>query len=125
MGLLDEYYYPYANRLADLLSQETGGYGARTDGTNKGKGFFGELKNTVGGASTELSAETTLMDGSNLLYPLISQNQSFKDMNNLLTGGKPTGQMYDQAIRDALSRKLTGRSPFADWYETRGYSQER
>lgn len=123
MGLLDDYMYSgNQNRLADLVAQATNGYGTRTDGSLKGMGFFGELQNTNGGKSTELSAETTLRDGSNLLYPLISKNQSFKDLNNLVTGGKPSDQMYDQAIRDALSRKLTGRSPFADIWEMRNYS---
>jgi hypothetical protein len=123
MGLLD-FGGGYANKLADMINRVNGGYGARPDGTMKGRGFFGEMGNG-NNISTELSSETTLRNGNNLLYPLMSKGQNFKDMSNLLTGGRPSDQMYDQAVRDALSRQLTGRSPFADWHEAKPWIKDR
>ena len=121
------YTLPANNGLANLISQETGGMGVREDGTQKDLGYFGPMTfddNRGGvGQSTELSADTTLKNGQNLFYPLISQRQSFKDMSNLLTGGRPSNEMYDTAIKDALSRKLTGRSPFAGLLEQRKYGE--
>lgn len=121
MGLLDNWMYRPNNSLLNIINQESGGYGVRPDGSSKGRGFFGELNNG-NGISTEISSEETLRNGKNLMYPLISPNQSFKDLSNLLTGGKPTNEMYDAAVRNALSRQLTGRSPFADLGEEKSYT---
>lgn len=121
MGLLDDVMYRPNNSLLNIINQESGGYGVRPDGSSKGRGFFGEL-HVDGGVATELSSETTLRNGQNLMYPLITPNQSFKDLSNLLTGGKPSGEMYDAAIRNALSRQFTGRSPFAELGEERSYT---
>lgn len=120
MGLLDEFMYQPNNSLLNIINQETGGYGTRPDGSSKSRGFFGELGNGDG-ISTEISAEETLRNGKNLMYPLLSPNQSFKDLSNLLTGGAPSNEMYDAAVRHALSRQLTGRSPFAELGEENSY----
>lgn len=121
MGLLDNVMYKPNNGLLNMINQETGGYGTRPDGSSKGRGYFGELV-SGDGISTEISAEETLRNGKNLMYPLLSPNQSFKDLSNLLTGGKPTNEMYDAAVRNALSRQLTGRSPFAELGEENSYT---
>ena len=99
------------NEWANLL------YGSRIDGTAKGRGFHGPLKTNDGEVMTELSAHTTLPDGRTLVYPLITPNQGFKDLSNVLTGGQPTPQMHEQAYLHALSRHLTGQSPFANPWE--------
>ena len=69
---------------------------------------------------TEFSGEADV-DGKRIHFPLVTPNQSFKDLSNVLTGGRPTGDMYDKAIEHAQSRILTGRSPFATSGEQRGF----
>jgi len=101
------------NNVANLAIQATGGYGQRHDGSTKGQGWLGPLGASDGSTMTEVSADTTLGNGQNLHFPLITPDQSFKELSNLLTGGNPSDAMYDTAINGALSRKLTGRDPFA------------
>lgn len=101
------------NSVNNMSIQSAGGYGQRHDGSTKGGGLLGPLLASDGSTMTEVSADTTLRNGQNLHFPLISQSQGFKELSNLLTGGKPSDSMYETAINDALSRKLTGRDPFA------------
>lgn len=61
---------------------------------------------------TELTAESDV-DGRHLQYPLITPNQSFKDLSNVLTGGQPTEEMFRAAIDFAIRQGMQGRKPYA------------
>ena len=98
--------------LNDLISRALGGPGARPDGTAKGQGWLGELPTSDGQVMTELTASSDV-DGAPMQYPLITPNQGFKDLSNVLTGGRPTPEMYEQAIKHAIHTKMSGRkSPY-------------
>jgi hypothetical protein len=88
------------------------GYGNRANGTPKGRGYFGELKTSDGRVMTELGSNATI-DGEDLHYPLIHPGMSRADMDHLTSGGNPTSEMHNSAIRHALQRKDAGKDPFA------------
>lgn len=102
------------DNVLNVANQSAGGPGVRQDGTGKGQGFLGPLATGKQGQyATEISTEENI-NGKPTLFPLITPNQGFKDLSNLLTGGKPTDQMYQQALLHAITRALTGRSTFAE-----------
>jgi len=119
-GYADGGLIPSQDDTANIVQQVTGGYGLRRDGSPKGDGYFGPLATSDGSTMTEFSGEADV-DGKRIHFPLVTPNQSFKDLSNVLTGGRPTGDMYDKAIEHAQSRILTGRSPFATSGEQRGF----
>ena len=87
-------------------------YGNRPDGSEKGAGFFGELDRPDGDVSTELSAGVDFGDGEEeipLLVPTLTKEQ----INHLLSGEKPTDEIYEQAIKFARARKQAGMPTFA------------
>ena len=86
--------------------------GSRQDGTTKGEGYFGPLKRPDGGVSSELSFDTEI-DGKKIFGPLIVPTLSGQELNSLLSGGKPTEEIYRKATDHALRRIKTGKSPFA------------
>lgn len=75
----------------------------------KGKGFFGEPAREDGSVSTEISASND--QGS---YPLLVPTLNRKEVNLLLSGGKPTDAIYEKAEGHAAQRRALGRSPFAE-----------
>jgi hypothetical protein len=87
-------------------------YGKRADGSEKGSGFFGELKRPDGGISTELSIGVGLGD-KEIEIPLLTPNQSKSDIEFLLGGGAATKEMVDRAVQHAIPRLRKGLSPFA------------
>lgn len=123
MSDLSDLFYnnPFEDRLSNMINQSTGGYGTRLDNTSKGDGFLGPLSNVYGGVSTEISAGLPNTDEG--YYPLITPNQSFYNLSNLLMGGKPSNDMYDKAQLYSRMRQLTGRSPFAGFMEQHKYGE--
>lgn len=87
-------------------------FGPRTDGTQKGDGYFGRLSRPDGKVSTEMSFESEV-DGQRVLGPLLVPTLSREELDLLLDGGKPTKAIYDKAIAFALDRIKQGKSPFA------------
>ena len=96
-------------------------YGMREDGTAKGNGWFGILpskdpKYPPGAVSTELSATGNIKgpDGKPVLYPLIVPTLTHEELQHLLSGKKPTDDIYNKAEEFAAQRIKQGLSPFAN-----------
>lgn len=89
-------------------------YGTRFDGSsNKGAGYFGELPRKGGGYSTELSVGVNL-DGKEVEIPLLNPSLNSKEINHLLSGGKPTQEMIDKSVAYAKQRWDAGKSQWAN-----------
>lgn len=88
-------------------------YGKRQDGTDKGLGFFGELKRPDGDVSTELSIGVNL-GGKETEIPLIVPTLDKVELDYLLSGGKATPAIIQKSVNHALSRLQSKQSPFAE-----------
>ena len=88
------------------------GYGKRQDNTNKGKGFFGELKRPDGDISTELSIGVD-MDGKETEIPSLVPTLKKEEVDYMLNGGEPTKEIVRKAYEYARQRMSQGKSPFA------------
>ena len=95
-------------------------YGKRTDGSAKGKGFFGELKRPSGGVSTEISIGVGL-NGKETNIPLIVPTLTRSELNYLLKADPNSKTFFDKmppaiiekAVDHAAMRIENGKSPFA------------
>ena len=94
------------------------GYGKRQDGTEKGKGYFGELPFHDGRTSTELSIGVNL-GGKEIEVPLIVPTLSRQEVDSLLKGGQPSEAIVQKAVAHARERMAAGKSPFAQDGEQR------
>ena len=100
-----------------MPTPEKPAYGARLDGTSKGEGYFGKLQRTDDpkSFSTELSASGDLKgpDNKPVLYPLLVPTLTREEIDHLLSGKKPTPDIYTKAETFAATRLKQGLSPFA------------
>ena len=87
-------------------------YGLRQDGTQKGQGYFGELKRPDANISTELSIGVEF-DGEEVEIPLLVPTLTRREIDSLLKGSEPTKQMVHKAVKHAKRRMKQGKSPFA------------
>jgi hypothetical protein len=87
-------------------------YGMRADGTQKGKGYFGELKRPDGSISTELSIGVNI-DGKEIEIPTLIPTLDDTEVEYLLSGNAPTQEIVDKAVEHAKMRMNEGKSPFA------------
>ena len=114
--------------LAQAISRQPGiaPYGMRhlengqdiTEGTVKGKGYFGEIPANRGGAMTELSSAYD-QDGKLVSHPLIVPTLTKEEIDLLGMGLKPTPEIYKKAQDYAQQRIAAGQSPFATPQELR------
>ncbi len=88
------------------------GYGQRQDGSQKGKGFFGELRRPDGDVSTELSIGVKI-NGKETEIPLLVPTLTKAEVDSLLAGKEPTREMVQKARDHADKRIKSGKSPFA------------
>ena len=88
------------------------GYGSRADGTQKGRGFLGELKRPDGGVSTEISVGVNI-GGKETEIPTLVPTLTRSEIDYLLSGGRPTDAIVDKAVKHAKERMAMGKSPFA------------
>ena len=88
------------------------GYGKRVDKTNKGLGYFGELKRPDNKISTELSIGVNL-GGKEMEIPTIVPTLTKEEIDYLLQGNKPTSDIIQKAIGHAKKRISEGKNPFA------------
>lgn len=99
----------------NLRSSYVPSYGTRTNGTQKGEGYFGKVPNISGDFSTELSANVNL-DGKDYLIPLLTPNLNRQQIQHLLgleSGTQPPKEIVDLAVQHAISRMRSGKDPFA------------
>ena len=111
------------DRLTNIvLAMESGGrryvdrgYGKRNDGTEKGSGYFGELKmkDGSGNIATEMSIGVNI-DGKEVEIPMLVPTLSESEKDHLLSGKKPTDAIVDKAVAHAKKRMGEGKSPFAN-----------
>ena len=87
-------------------------YGLRRDGTPKGAGYFGEIKNEDGTFSTELSIN---VDGREI--PVLVPTLTDEEIRKLQVGGEIPQAIVDKAVKHAAMREAQGKSPFADMNE--------
>jgi hypothetical protein len=113
---------PDYSLLAQALSRQDGlaPYGMRnletgqdiTQGTVKGKGYFGEIPMNQGGAMTEMSSAYG-QDDNLVSYPLIVPTLNKQEIDLLGMGLEPTPEIYRKAQDYAQQRIGAGQSPFA------------
>ena len=97
--------------LSDLIYQMQENE-RRQDNTKKGQGYFGPLLDDNGKVSTELSFDFD-WGGKNYFAPLLVPTLSKRDIDYLLSGGKPTQDIYEKAAQHALERLRIGKPVFA------------
>lgn len=116
-GLMGDIRTRMDNRIKEYAGGGRKGYGARTDGSEKGPGFLGELPIPKGSkmkgkdVSTELSIGV-MRDGKEIEIPLLVPSLTPKEIKHALMGEKPTSEMVKKAIDHAKSRYAQGLSPF-------------
>jgi hypothetical protein len=114
--------------LAQAISRQPGlaPYGMRnletgqdiTQGTIKGKGYFGEVPMNQGGAMTEYSSAYG-QDGNLVSHPLIVPTLNKQEIDLLKMGLEPTPEIYKKAQDYAQQRIGAGQTPFATPQELR------
>jgi hypothetical protein len=117
---------PDYSLLAQALSREPGLSGARyleqgqdmSQGTLKGKGYFGEIPVNQGGAMTEFSSAYE-QDGRMVSHPLLVPTLNKQEIDLLRMGIEPTPEIYKKAQDYAQQRIGAGQSPFASPQELR------
>lgn len=110
---------PINERAAWLEARAPGdfqSYGKRQDGTEKGSGYFGEMKRPDGGVSTEISIGVEF-DGKETEIPTMVPTLTKDELNTLLS--LPEGEdipqgIVDKAVAHARKRIEEGKSPFAN-----------
>jgi hypothetical protein len=96
------------------------GYGTRQDNTQKGRGFFGEIKRPDGSVSTEISIGVTI-DNKQVEIPLIVPTLNRRELDYLIRTPVESRQFMDRmpksiiekAYDHAVMRLQTNKSPFA------------
>jgi hypothetical protein len=119
---------PDYSLLAQAISRKPGlaPYGMRnletgqdiSQGTVKGKGYFGEVPMDQGGAMTEFSSAYG-QDGKVVSNPLIVPTLTKQELDWLKAGLDPTPQIIKKAQDYAQQRIGAGQSPFASPQELR------
>jgi hypothetical protein len=117
---------PDYSLLAQALSREPRLSGARyleqgqdmSQGTLKGKGYFGEIPVNQGGAMTEFSSAYE-QDGKLVSHPLLVPTLNKQEIDLLRMGLEPTPEIYKKAQDYAQKRIGAGQSPFATPQELR------
>ena len=96
----------------DYQPTQQQGYGKREDGTEKGAGYFGELKRPDGDISTELSVGVDYGSGEKEI-PTLVPTLTKTEVDYLLSGGEPTNEIIDKAVAFAREREAQGKPVFA------------
>jgi hypothetical protein len=89
-----------------------------TEGTSKGKGYFGEIPTLDGSVMTEYSSAFEVGDKT-ISYPLIVPTLTTDELNLLRTTGNVTPEIEKKAQQFALDRLAQGKNPFASPTELR------
>jgi hypothetical protein len=119
---------PDYSLLAQAISRKEGlaPYGMRnleqgqdiTQGTVKGKGYFGEIPMSQGGAMTEMSSAYGQY-GNLVSHPLLVPTLTKQEIDLLGMGLEPTPEIYKKAQDYAQQRIGAGQSPYASGQELR------
>lgn len=96
-------------------------YGKRPDGSNKGRGYLGEIKRPDGSVMTEVTTGIEI-DGKEMDIPLITKYSTKEDIEYLKKADIKGNDFYknmpaglvDRAVQHALDRKKAGKPIYAD-----------
>ena len=99
-----------ANALASYPDGE--GYGTRPDGTQKGRGYLGEVPTPDGQAMTEYSIGIDFGQGE-MDIPTLVPTLTPEERDYLARTGEPTDAIVNKAVEFAQRRLAMGLSPFA------------
>ena len=89
-----------------------------TEGSVKGKGFFGGIPTQDGSTMTEYSSAFEV-GGKTVSYPLVVPTLTADELNLLRSTGEVTPEIEKKAQEYALSRLAEGKNPFASPQELR------
>lgn len=89
-----------------------------TEGSFKGKGYFGAIPTKDGSMMTEYSSAFDI-DGKTISYPLIVPTLTADELNLLRITGETTPEIEKKAQQFAMERLAQGKSPFASPQELR------
>jgi len=85
----------------------------RADGSEKGKGFLGQLPHASGKTSTEISIGVNI-GGKETEIPALVPTLTKQEVQLLLSGGEPTKEIIQKAVDHAKKRMSQGKSVFAN-----------
>ena len=121
----------FLRQIAMQLNQSNPHYGQREDGTGKGPGYMGAIQTPQGGSATELSigvdaqppyrGSVTENGRSYNSVPSIVPTLTADELQWLLSGNQPTGNIQTKAEDFARMRATQGKGPFRGWDETTQY----
>ena len=103
----------YSRELTAQKPNRNYGYGKRLDGTEKGRGWLGEIPMKDGRFMTELSIGVDF-GGKEVLIPAIVPTLTKEEIQHLSSGGELTDEIIRKAVEHAKIRMSNGYSPFAD-----------
>ena len=89
-----------------------------TEGSFKGKGYFGSIPTKDGSMMTEYSSAFDV-DGKTVSYPLVVPTLTADELNLLRITGEATPEIEKKAQQFALDRIEQGKNPFASPKELR------
>ena len=89
-----------------------------TEGSVKGKGFFGDIPTKDGSTMTEYSSAFEV-GSKTVSYPLLVPTLTADELNLLRSTGEVTPEIEKKAQQYALTRLAEGKSPFASPQELR------
>ena len=89
-----------------------------TEGSLKGKGYFGAIPTKDGSMMTEYSSAFDV-DGKTISYPLIVPTLTADELNLLRITGEATPEIEKKAQDFAMERLAQGKNPFASPKELR------
>jgi hypothetical protein len=102
-------------------NEPTNQFGNRPDGTAKGTGYLGVLKDSKGNSVTEysISSEDVVVNGKEVDFPTIVPTLTKEEVNLMLTDIIPNNKripnsIYDKAVAHANKRIKEGKGVFAD-----------
>ena len=105
------------NENGIMNEQNENGYGLRRDGTPKGNGYFGALKNANGDTVTEFSVGVNI-DGEEIDIPTLVPTLNEEEKQQVLDASAGLGELPDVIVRKAAdhakSRMAAGKSVWAD-----------
>lgn len=112
-------WYQWKDDFSDMRvhpdSVDRSQWGARADGSSKGMGFLGPLKNANGSVSTELSIGVNI-NGKDMEIPTLVPTLSRSEVNtvlNLKEGQKMPEAIVQKAVDHAKQRIAEGKDVFA------------
>ena len=99
--------------MLDYSLRRKSAYGKRTDGSQKGFGWLGELPMQDGRVMTEMSLGVNL-DGKDHNIPAIVPTLTPEEIAHLAAGNPANDEIVKKAVEHAKKRLSEGKSPYAD-----------